>query len=167
MIGSSHNAFEWRSTMHARRWLVLAALAAFTAETGARSEAPVPAKVTHDLKQLQGTWTLIAYSVDGRLLRGEDSQSILTIEDDRWRISWRKDSGEQQVEQGVVRTVATTGSPRVMDLVHDFGPYRGMTTRAFYQVEGDTMRYSTMTVPASIGDAGVITATTTWKRKPH
>jgi uncharacterized protein (TIGR03067 family) len=116
------------------------------------------------LKKLQGAWTLTAYAVDGRTLRGEDERTTITIEDDRWTITWRTDRGEQ-VEQGVVRMVEATGQPKVMDLVHDFGPYKGTTTRAFYQVAGDSLRYSSMVVPASIGDAKVITATTTWKRK--
>jgi uncharacterized protein (TIGR03067 family) len=102
------------------------------------------------LKQLQGTWTLLAYAVDGRALRGEDAHSTLTVEDDRWTITWRTDSGGQQVEQGVVRIIDTTGQPKVMDLVHDFGPYKGTTTRALYQVDGDSMRYSTVVAPAAL-----------------
>ncbi|MBA4066443.1 MAG: hypothetical protein C0501_22565 [Isosphaera sp.] len=150
---------------------VFAALAAATAAlavaSSSRSEPVVPAKANEELKQLQGTWTLLAYAVDGRALRGEDAHSTLTVEDDRWTITWRTDGGGRQVEQGVVRVVDTTGRPKVVDLVHDFGPYKGTTTRAFYQVEGDSMRYSTLVVPAAIGDAKVITATTTWKRKPQ
>ena len=153
------------------RWPFFAALvavaAALTAAPSSRSEPVAPAKAKDELKQLQGTWTLLAYAVDGRALRGEDADSTLTVEDDRWTITWRTDSGGKQVEQGVVRIIDTTGQPKVMDFVHEFGPYKGTTTRAFYQVEGDSMRYSTLVVPAALGDAKVTAATTTWKRKPR
>lgn len=144
----------------------LVVAASLSVASSARSEPVVPPKAKDDLKQLQGTWTLLAYAVDGRTLRGADALSSLTVEDDRWTIAWRTESGGQQVEQGVVRIIDTTGQPKVMDLVHDFGPYKGTTTRAFYQWEGDSMRYSTLVVPAALADAKVTTATTTWKRKP-
>jgi hypothetical protein len=52
------------------------------------------------VNQLQGEWTLVAYVVDGRTLRGEDTSTVLVIEDNRWTIKWRKDHGDPQVEQG-------------------------------------------------------------------
>ncbi|MNC97497.1 hypothetical protein D3C83_151690 [compost metagenome] len=52
-----------------------------------------------------------------------------------------------------------------MDLVHDGGPYKGTTTRAMYQTDGKSLRYSCMVAPESLTDSGVVTATTTWKRK--
>ena len=156
--------------MFPNRWPVFAVLVAaavvLAASAGLGSDRCEPARGTDELKHLQGTWTLLAYAVDGKTLRGEDSQCTLTIEDDRWANTWRTESGGEQAEQGVIRIVDATGNPKVMDLVHDFGPYKGTTTRAFYQVEGDSMRYSTLIVPASLGDAKVITATMTWKRKP-
>ncbi len=153
------------------RWSGLAALVAvavvLTAAPRSHSEPREPTKAKDELKQLQGTWTLLAYAVDGKTLRGEDARSTLTIEDDRWTITWRTDTGGEQVEQGVVRVIDTTGKPKVMDLVHDFGQYKGTTTRALFQVDGDSMRYSTLIVPSTLGDAKVITATMTWKRKPR
>lgn len=157
--------------MRASRRAILATLvtvaAVLTATAGLSSEPGKPAKAKGDLKQLQGTWTLRAYAADGRSLRGEDAQTTLTVEDDRWTITWRTDGGDEQVEQGVARIIDTAGSPKVMDLVHDFGPYKGTTTRALYQLDGDSLRYSTIVAPTALEDAKVVTATTTWKRKPR
>ena len=149
------------------RWPVfvafIAAVAVLTASPSSRSDQPSKAK--DELKLLQGTWMLHAYVVDGRTLRGEDALCTLTVEDDHWTCTWRKDGGGEQVEQGVVKIIDTTGKPKVMDFVHVFGPHKGTTTRAFYQADGNSLRYSTVVAPASLEDAKVITATMTWKRK--
>ncbi|MDX1948631.1 MAG: TIGR03067 domain-containing protein [Pirellulaceae bacterium] len=157
--------------MRPNRWKVFVSLVAVAGAvilaSSSRSEPVAPWEAKDELRPLQGTWTLLAYAVDGRPLRGEDAYSILTVENDRWSITWRTETGGQQVEQGVIRIVDVTGRPKVMDLVHDFGPYKGTITRALFQLEGDSMRYSTLVVPAAIGDAKVNTATTTWKREPR
>lgn len=152
-----------------RRVALLAALtliATNSAPPQAGLPAPIPQKPKLDatLEQLQGTWTLLAYSVDGRLLRGEDARTTFTVEDDRWTSSWPKDGGVQ-LEQGKVRIVEAAGQQKVMDLIHDRGPYKGTTTRALYQVEGDSLRYSSMVAPESVRDSRVVTTTMTWKRK--
>jgi uncharacterized protein (TIGR03067 family) len=119
----------------------------------------------NELKQLQGTWRLLGYSVDGRLIRGQDAQCALVIEDDRWTLTWRKDGGGEQVEQGVVKIVDSRGQPKIMDLFHDHGAYKGTTTRALYQIQSDVLRYSALVMPAGVEDSQVQAATLTWKRK--
>src|SRR5688572_21171068 len=118
------------------------ALLAFTLSGSQRgmtaAPAPVKARLDEALKPLQGTWTLTSYSVDGRLLRDEDVRSTLTIEDDRWSIRWPKDGGVQ-VEQGTVKIVEAAGRQKVMDLLHDHGPYKGTTTRALYQADAESL----------------------------
>ncbi len=113
-----------------------------------------------DLAELQGTWTLASYRVDGVTLRGEDAASTFTVEENRWTSTWRKDGGDQ-VEQGEVKLIETRGTPKVADLVHTFGTYKGTTTRVFYRVNGDTLRYTS--VAESHGT--VVTSTLTWKKK--
>jgi hypothetical protein len=49
-----------------------------------------------------------------------------------------------------------------MDLVHDFGAYKGTTTRLLYQVQRDVLRYSTLFVPDVVADSKVQAATLSW-----
>lgn len=114
-----------------------------------------------DLAELQGTWTLVSYRADGVTLRGEDPASSFTVEEDRWTSKWRKEGGDQ-VEQGEVKLIDARGRPKVADLVHTFGAYKGTTTRVFYRVEGDTLWYSSV----AESNGAVATSTLTWKRKP-
>jgi uncharacterized protein (TIGR03067 family) len=114
-----------------------------------------------DLAELQGTWTLASYRADGVTLRGEDPASTFTVEGTRWTSSWRKDGGAQ-VEQGEVKLIDARGKPKVADLVHTFGTYKGTTTRVLYRVDGDTLWYTSVVE----SNGTVVTSTLTWKRKP-
>ena len=71
------------------------------------------------------------------------------------KLTWRKDHGGEQVEQGAVRLVDGRGRLKVMDLVHDLGAYKGTTTRVLYQVQGDVLRYSALVVPEVVADGQV------------
>jgi uncharacterized protein (TIGR03067 family) len=118
------------------------------------------------LAELRGTWTLVSYRVDGATLRGADEKSTFTVEEDRWTSTWRKDGGGEQIEQGAVKVIDAGGKPKVADLVHTFGVYKGTTTRVFYQIDGDFLRYTSVVAPETITpDGKVVTTTLTWKRK--
>ena len=113
-----------------------------------------------DLAELQGTWTLVSYRADGVTLRGEDAASTFTVEDNRWTSTWRRDGGDQ-VEQGTVKIVDASGKPKVADLVHTFGAYKGTTTRVLYRVDGDALWYTSVTE----SNGTVVSSTLTWTRK--
>lgn len=114
-----------------------------------------------DLKELQGTWTLVSYRADGVTLRGDDPTSTFTVEENRWTSKWRKDGGDQ-IEQGEIKLLDTKGKPKVANLVHTFGVYKGTTTRVFYRVDGDTLWYTSV----AESNGSVVSSTLTWKRKP-
>ena len=84
----------------------------------------------------------------------------------RWTSAWRKDGGGEQVEQGEVRVIDAGGKPKVADLVHTFGVYKGTTTRVLYQTDGEFLRYTYVAAPDGVSpDVKVGASTLTWKRK--
>lgn len=117
-----------------------------------------------ELDKLRGVWTLVSYFFNGNRERGEDPRCVFTFEDDRWHLTWRRDDGTDQVEQGVLRLSDGPAYPKLAALVHDRGPYKGTTTHALLQLEGDILRYTVVLLPKSERD-GAVSSTMIWKRK--
>jgi uncharacterized protein (TIGR03067 family) len=141
---------------------------AFLATAGALSAGAdkTPPKKPAELEKFRGIWTLVSYSAAGVRIRGEDPRCVFTFEDDRWHLSWRKDDGTDQIEQGVLRLNDGPLYPKFANLVHDRGAYKGTTTHVVYSIGGEVLRYTAIVLPADIHNGeDVQTSTMVWRRK--
>src|SRR5262245_62611975 len=90
-----------------------------------------------DLKQMEGTWTIVAAEIDGKKLTEEDKKAEvkLTVKDANFTIHF----GEKQVATGTIKLNAGK-TPRQIDAIAADGEFKGKAMPGIYEVKGDTMR---------------------------
>lgn len=89
---------------------------------------------TRDLDALQGTWVAVSMERNGRPLPANRYQNgRLVMEGEMFTYF----DDDRVVTKGV-RTLDPTQSPRALDDVHTFGPFKGKTYKGIYKLQGDT-----------------------------
>jgi uncharacterized protein (TIGR03067 family) len=89
--------------------------------------------VNTELEKLQGTWTLFSFEIEGTQVSDRDKRETFTIKGDTWIVKVGED-----IESGIIKFVE---GRHCFDLVRTGEKYKGLTTQAIFQVEGDTMKY--------------------------
>lgn len=89
------------------------------------------------LKELQGTWTLVSYHADGRLIKGEDVRHTFTFTGNKWSIH----VGGQLSQAGTVNVIEVKETFSAIDLRISEGGNTGLTAISIYAIEGNTLKY--------------------------
>lgn len=89
------------------------------------------------LEELQGTWSLISYRADGRLIKGEDESHTFTFKGDKWSIH----VGGRLFQAGTVTGIEVKEKINAIDLLISEGGNIGVTATSIYAVEGNTLKY--------------------------
>jgi uncharacterized protein (TIGR03067 family) len=89
------------------------------------------------LEELQGTWTLTAYEVDGKRVKGEDNTHIFTFTGNKWSMH----VGGQLFQAGTVTVIETKEKLNAIDLRISEGHSIGVTGTSIYAVEENTLKY--------------------------
>jgi uncharacterized protein (TIGR03067 family) len=89
------------------------------------------------LAELQGTWSLVTYHADGRLIKGEDARHTFTFAGDKWSIH----VGGQLSQAGTVTAIEVGEKLNAVDLRISEGGNAGVTATSIYAVEKDTLKY--------------------------
>jgi uncharacterized protein (TIGR03067 family) len=89
------------------------------------------------LEELQGTWSLVTYHADGRLIKGEDARHTFTFAGDKWSIH----VGGRLSQGGTVTVIGVGEKLNAIDLRISEGGNTGVTATSIYAVEGDTLKY--------------------------
>jgi uncharacterized protein (TIGR03067 family) len=93
-----------------------------------------------ELEKLQGTWTLVSYEAQGQQVPNNDKRWTWTFTGNKWVGKRPKDDGGLEVEEGTLKIVDVSKTPKWFDVVYSSGPYKGTTYYAIIQVEGDTLK---------------------------
>ena len=90
--------------------------------------------VNKDLKQLQGTWTVVSMEMDGKFLPDETRKKIkLTIQGENFTFDNGKDT------HGGLYKVDPTKDPKELDIVITRGEEKGKVYLVSYKFEGGKM----------------------------
>jgi uncharacterized protein (TIGR03067 family) len=91
-----------------------------------------------ELDKFQGVWTLARYEAEGREVRGKDDNWTLTVRGSAWV---QKDGTEDDVRVfgGVFANPDPARKPPTVDVVNTDGPFKDVTNRAVYQIDGDRL----------------------------
>ena len=110
-----------------------------------------------ELERLQGAWSLVAYEMDGRKIKGEDGGHRFDFEGDRWSLR----VGGQLQQAGTVKLIEVGEKRNVIYLAIAEGGNVGVTAVSIYAVEGDSLKY------LNCGDPRVTEFTTKWGDGRH
>jgi uncharacterized protein (TIGR03067 family) len=88
--------------------------------------------MTHDIRNLQGTWHIVALELDGR--KYPPAGSRIAIEGDRF------ESLNMGAEYSGTVVVDESANPRTLDLRFEKGPEQGHTSLGIYELDGDTWK---------------------------
>jgi uncharacterized protein (TIGR03067 family) len=145
-----------------KRFLIVAwAVISIAAETAKEDEAK------KDLEKLQGTWTMAALEVDGKLVPEEKlKSSTLTIKGDKYIIKVGEMTHETTIK------IDPGKKPKEIDMTFLDGPNKDKTLKGIYEIDGDTFKMcrgltADKDRPSDFGtwpDTGMFLVT--WKRQP-
>src|SRR5262245_29525086 len=90
-----------------------------------------------ELERLQGTWSLVAYEMDGKKIQGEDKSFFFTFKGDKWSLH----VGGRLSQGGTVTSIKVNEKFNAIDLLISEGGGIGVTAISIYAVEGDTLKY--------------------------
>ena len=100
------------------------------------AQAPKEGAGGKDGKQLAGTWRAATYALDGKEAAAADLKDIRLI------IAGGKFKAQNAGQTFLAGTVKTDldKKPRTMDVTYTEGDLKGQTSRAIYELDGDTLR---------------------------
>ena len=89
------------------------------------------------LAELQGTWHLVSYQIDGKQVRGEDKNYRFTVRGDKWS----SHDGGQLLQAGTIARIEVQEKFNAIDLPITAGGNIGVTATSIYAIDGDTLKY--------------------------
>jgi uncharacterized protein (TIGR03067 family) len=96
-------------------------------------------------KQLDGTWSLVSYEVDGKQIKGEDKAHVFGFKRGRWSMT----VGGAQFQGGTITSIEPAGKHNTIDLLISEGGNPGATAYSIFAIDGDTLRYLNCGLPRS------------------
>jgi uncharacterized protein (TIGR03067 family) len=101
------------------------------------AQAPKEGAAGKDGKQLAGTWRAATYALDGKEATAADLKDIRLLIDADGK--FKAQNAGQTFLAGTVQTDPDK-KPRTMDITYTEGDLKGQTSRAIYELDGDTLR---------------------------
>jgi uncharacterized protein (TIGR03067 family) len=123
--------------MQAQSWRVVAAGSLLLAAGLAVAQGTKEGAGGKDRKLLAGTWRAATYALDGKEAAAADLKDIRLVFDADGK--FKAQNAGQTFLAGSVQ-IDPDKKPRTMDITYTEGDLKGQTSRAIYELDGDTLR---------------------------
>jgi uncharacterized protein (TIGR03067 family) len=123
--------------MHAQSWHAAASGWLLLAAGLAAAQAPKEGAGGKERKLLAGTWRAAAYVLDGKVLPAENLENLRLVFDAEGK--FKVQNAGKTILAGSVQ-IDPDKKPRTMDITYSEGDPKGQTSRAIYELDGDTLR---------------------------
>lgn len=103
---------------------------------GMAADAPRPDAVQKDVRQLQGTWTVVAYGLEGKEVPDKGGRGTLVFAGDKLTVKVPL----ANLDHESTYQIHPEKKPKALDFRVTSGPSKGQTVEMIYELEGDHLK---------------------------